>query len=233
MINTFNESSLHKELKEKYKTLCGGKCEIECEGFICDVISDKIIYEIQTANLSKLRAKIEKLSTRYKLCVVFTVAENTEIITVDQNEKFLSKRKSPKKENIFCIFRQITGILDLFNLENFSIKVLLINQQRIRQKTSEAVQLINKSRRKKREWVPLDKKLTSINGELEIESTDDLINLVKAELEKLKIEKFCAKDLKNSAIKEYASWVIWGLKKINAIKYLETLNKIKYFIFVK
>lgn len=230
MINTYNESSLHRELKEKYAALCRGQTEVEYGGFICDVINDEVIYEIQTSNISKLRPKIEKLTQTRKIWIIFPVAEITEIVIIDKNGKTISKRKSPKKENIFCIYRQITGILDLFGLENFGIKVLFINQQRIRQKTKEAVQLANKSRRHKREWIPLDKKLAAINNEIEITSKNDLINLVKNEIAQK--EEFCLKDLKQTAIKENASLVIWCLKKLNAIKQTKVAGKSKYYSFI-
>lgn len=230
MINTYNESSLHKELKEKYAAFCKGQTEVNYNGFICDVINDEVIYEIQTSNISKLRPKIEKLSQTRKIWIIFPVAENTEILVIDQNGKNIGKRKSPKKENIFCIFRQITGILDLLDLENLRIKVLFISQQRIRQKTDEAVQLANKSRRHKREWVPVDKKLITINHETEITGKNDLINLVKKELGNK--EDFCIKDLKQTAIKEQANLVIWCLKKLNAIKQTKTIGKSKYYSFL-
>ncbi len=230
MINTYNESSLHRELKEKYAALCNGQTEVNYNGFICDVINDEVVYEIQTSNVSKLRPKIEKLSQTRKIWIVFPVAEITEIVVTDKDGKTISKRKSPKKENVFCIFRQITGVLDLLAMQKFGIKVLFINQQRIRQKTEEAVQLANKSRRHKREWVPVDKKLTCINKETEITSKEKLIKLVKNELNGK--EEFCAKDLKQTAIKEHANLVIWCLKKLNAIKQTRTAGKSKYYAFV-
>lgn len=55
MINTWNESLLHEELKDYY---CGdnGNTEVPLEGSICDVLlNDGSIVEIQTANLGKLK----------------------------------------------------------------------------------------------------------------------------------------------------------------------------------
>ena len=70
MINTYNETSLHRELKEIYAQKYQGRTEIEIENYICDIVcNDKnsMIIEIQTSNLSKVTDKIEKLSKTHKV----------------------------------------------------------------------------------------------------------------------------------------------------------------------
>ena len=54
MINTYNESALHENLKFIYANLVNGTTEVKLKNFICDIVADKHIYEIQTSNLSSL-----------------------------------------------------------------------------------------------------------------------------------------------------------------------------------
>ena len=57
MINTFFESELHKSIKILYAHTENGQMEIEVEGKICDIVTDKRIIEIQTGSLDKLKNK--------------------------------------------------------------------------------------------------------------------------------------------------------------------------------
>ena len=107
MINTYNETSLHRELKEIYAQKHKGNTEIEIENYICDIVcSDKnsTIIEIQTSNLSKLTKKIEKLTKFHKVKLIYPLATTTYLQRQDESGKILSKRKSPKKKNIYSIF---------------------------------------------------------------------------------------------------------------------------------
>ena len=56
MINTYKESSLHRTLKELYAAKTVGKTEVEADGHIYDILTDKgEVIEIQTQNLAKLK----------------------------------------------------------------------------------------------------------------------------------------------------------------------------------
>ena len=58
MINTYNESELHKTLKLYYAELYGGQTEIQFHKWICDIQTPSgTIIEIQTSNLAALKEK--------------------------------------------------------------------------------------------------------------------------------------------------------------------------------
>lgn len=58
MINTLNETSLHKSLKAIYRIQCNGKSEVKIGAYIADILCpDGGIIEIQTGTLGKLLKK--------------------------------------------------------------------------------------------------------------------------------------------------------------------------------
>ncbi|MBO7135623.1 MAG: hypothetical protein J6V73_03240, partial [Spirochaetaceae bacterium] len=163
MINTYNESSLHEKLKNYYAEYLNGKTEVEIKDFFCDVVAEKKIYEIQTANLSSLADKISSLIDSYSVTVVFPIAERTLIQTKSETGEILSKRASPKKENESRLFKETTKLLPFFDNPNFKIILLKTEILETRIKTSCPVQLKNNSRRWKKDWYKQDKELIKIN----------------------------------------------------------------------
>ena len=72
MINTYNETDLHKFFKEKYATENQGFTEVKVKNYICDIFTeDSSIIEIQTGSLYKLVPKVQDLSPDYKIKIVF------------------------------------------------------------------------------------------------------------------------------------------------------------------
>ena len=62
MINTYNETSLHKFFKEKYAKENKGFTEVKVQNYICDIFTENSeIIEIQTTSLYKLADKINDL----------------------------------------------------------------------------------------------------------------------------------------------------------------------------
>jgi len=124
MINTWNESLLHEELKDYY---CGdgGKKEVPVEGSICDaVLEDGSIVEIQTAHLGKLKVKLHKLLENRRVNLVYPVAKNIIIETFDEKGNLLTRRKSPKHGTIFQLFKELTALYTLLDHPRFSLTVV-------------------------------------------------------------------------------------------------------------
>lgn len=220
MINTYNETSLHRELKEIYAQKHKGNTEIEIENYICDIVcSDKnsTIIEIQTSNLSKLTKKIEKLTKFHKVKLIYPLATNTYLQRQDETGKILSKRKSPKKKNIYSIFGELFSLYKLFNNKNFSLSILLCEICIEKIVFENPVQTPNKTRRFRKNWLIKDKKLISINEEIVLKTKKDLQDLIPKEIP----ENFSSKDLKNTEIKNEANKMIWVLRKANLIEQVD------------
>ena len=217
MINTYNETSLHRELKAIYAQKHKGNTEIEIENYICDIVcTDKnsTIIEIQTSNLSKLTNKIEKLTKNHKVKLVYPLATTTYLQKQNEDGKILSKRKSPKKKNIYSIFGELFSIYKLFDNKNFSLIVLLIEQRVIKTVYPENVQSTNKKRRFKKDWLITDKKLLNKKEEIIFNSKNDFQNLLPKEIP----ENFSSKDLSKTEIGKEANKMLWVLRKANLIE---------------
>ena len=225
MINTYNETSLHKQIKEIYAKKFNGKTEIEIEKYICDIFSsekDPTIIEIQTSNLSKITNKIEKLCKNYKVKLVYPLATATIIQKKDEKKKKISKRKSPKKKNIYSIFGELFTLYKLFENPNFSLIVLPIQQIVTKTVFTEPVQTINKSRRYKKNWLITDKELLKYDDEIILNSKIDLFNLIPKEIP----ENFSSKDLAKTEVKKEANKMIWVLRKLHLIEQQDKIGNL-------
>ncbi len=217
MINTYNETKLHKEIKEIFAHKFNGKTEIEVKNYICDIVchdENSTIIEIQTANLSKLKSKIEALTRNHKVKLVYPLATTTYLQRQDENGKILSKRKSPKKKNIYSIFGELFSLYQFFDNPNFSLIVVPIEQCIIKTVFPEPVQTPNKKRRFKKDWLITDKILLDYKDEIIFNSKNDFQNLLPKEIP----EVFSSKDLKNTEVKNEANKMIWVLKKAKIIE---------------
>lgn len=226
MINTYFESNLHKSLKAMYSEKFNGKAEQKIHGKICDILTaTNTIIEIQTGNLGKLKDKIKHLLPNHQIHIVYPLPIKKKIETYSTEGKLLSSRRSPKKQNIFYLFREITAIYPFFNERNFTLEVLETEITEIRTRTDVPVQLQNKSRRFCKNWYKTDKKLDKIISSHVISSMDDLVSLLPKNLPEI----FCTQDLKILGAEENANYVIWVLKKAKKIVFIEKKGNTNYY----
>lgn len=236
MINTYNESSLHRTIKAFYASLYEGAVEVKKDGHIFDVFAgDNHVIEIQNLNLSKLTPKISDiLSKGYKVTLVHTIPVERIIENYNEEGDLLSRKKSPKKQCIYDLFRELTGIYPLLLNENFELHVLDISMTETRLKKDELVQSQNNRRRFKKDYIKSNKKLNEIIKTRTFKSKEDYTNLIPDVLK----PSFCAKDLrlflekdkitKGNADKN-AHLLIWVLSRMELIEFTETKNRSRYF----
>ena len=207
MINTWNESLLHEELKDYY---CGdsGKKEIPLDGSICDVLRDDgVIVEIQTANLGKLKVKLEKLLKNHQVILVYPVATNLVIETFAENRELKSKRKSPKHGTIYQLFRELTRIWMILDQPNLELHVLHADILEIRIADGTG-SWRNKGVRKD------DKKLIKMHETRIFKSMHDYAALIPESLPEL----FTVSDLKQAGAGSHAGHMVWVLRKMGIIE---------------
>ncbi|MGL4982091.1 MAG: hypothetical protein ACRC4W_04470 [Treponemataceae bacterium] len=233
MVPSFNESSLHKTLKKLYEIEKNGEkiCyepEKKVKNFRCDLLFENNIIEIQTANLSKLKEKIENLIDTHRITVVFPLVIEKTIITVDENDKKLASRKSPKKPLIYEIFNELTQIYPFVLHQNFTLEVLLIKTNEIRIKPSKEIVLPKRrSYRRRQNWIKLNKTLTSIEEKRIFKTDEDYLALLN-ELSLPAI--FSSKDIKKTPAKNYANIMLWVLKRMNLIHLEKKDKKLCFYI---
>ena len=125
------EYSLHYEIKDWYK-VSGDKLEAKVEDFIIDLIRGKLLIEIQTGNFSAIKMKLIKLLSNNQVRLVYPIAKLKWIIRVSGSGEFVSRRKSPKKGKVIDLFYELVHIPNLISNRNFSLEVLLIEEEEVR-----------------------------------------------------------------------------------------------------
>jgi hypothetical protein len=132
LIGTLSESSLHSALKEWYAGT-GDLLETQVDGFHIDIIRDNLLIEIQTGNFSSQKRKLHTPVERYALRLVYPIAREKWIVRLGADGvTLLGRRKSPKRGTIFQLFEELVSIPDLIKHPNFSLEVLLIQEEEIR-----------------------------------------------------------------------------------------------------
>lgn len=229
MINTYNESNLHKTLKNMYAEAYHGETEVEKNGYFCDILTkDQCVIEIQTGNLGKLLPKLLSLKDNFKIKVIYPQPTIRIIKTYNTDEELISKRKSPKKLNWYSLFDELMGIYPILSEDWFTLEVLQTSVIEKRIKGDELIQLPNKSRRFRKNWYKTGKELDSIIDKKIFSNKYDYKKL----LPELPNEKFCAKDLALAGTGKQAHKILWVLNKIEVIKEIEKKGNTKYYSFI-
>lgn len=206
MINTYNESNLHKNLK-KYFCPKNGKTEQPFLGSICDILCDDgNIIEIQTSNLSALRLKLEKFLPHRNVLIVYPIAIDSYIRVLNEDGSTRYRRKSPKHGSFFQIFKELSGLYHLINNKNLSFKLVYISCEIIK---------ADSSLKKRRGPGIINKKLLEIH---KIEDYKNMKAICKKALNLLPKE-FTNQDIKEKlGAKKYSSYTSWFLKKVEIIR---------------
>ncbi|MCA9391951.1 hypothetical protein KC614_01975 [candidate division WWE3 bacterium] len=191
VIGTLNENSLHDQIKSIYAT---GKAhtEVPLEGYHIDVIKGKRLIEIQTRSFTSIKKKLAKLLETHKVTLVYPLIVEKTIIVYDKKQKMItSKRRSPKKANIFNIFDELVYIPHLINHKNLTFDVIHVKVNEIRISDGKGSW--------RRKGVSLvDKELTEVVGHTIFRKPTDFLSLLPKKLPK----EFSTKDLKKGGIKQ-------------------------------
>ena len=125
------EYSLHSEIKDWYK-ISGDELEVKVEDFIVDILRGKLLIEIQTRNFSAVKKKLAKLLLNNQVRLVYPIAKLKWIANESITGQFMRRRKSPKKGKLLDLFFELVHTPSLINDSNFSLEVLLIEEEEVR-----------------------------------------------------------------------------------------------------
>ena len=216
MINTYNESSLHKKFKTEAAQKYGGKTEQCMENYICDVITDDgIIIEIQTKSFKNIRDKLIDLLHNHRVLLIYPLVCETYIEYYNEAGSLVSRRKSPKKRNLYSIFDELTGIWSVLLHENFTLKVVETTAVKKRQKTAEPVQSVNKKRRVKKNWYGFDTELIAEGSSHFFYSKKDYTALLAEIPEEFGVMEAAAQ---TGAQKTHIQKMLWTFRKMGLIE---------------
>jgi hypothetical protein len=168
-IGTLNEKHLHAQLKAWY-TQPGDLQEVPVDGYIIDVQRDDQLIEIQTKNFSSIKRKMMKLADTHRIRLIHPIPRERWIVKVDGNgSPAAPRRKSPKRGDVMEIFSELVSFPALMKQANFSLEVLLIQEEQIRQ--------FGKTRRRRDRWIVQERRLLDVLESHTFETPDDFLSL--------------------------------------------------------
>ena len=126
-----NECSLHSEIKKAY-SLPGDQFEVKLGNYIVDILRGNLVIEVQTKNFSALKEKLQALTENHRIRLVYPLPEKKLITLITKDHIVLNIRKSPKKGRLTDLFRELVMIPHMIGEENFSMEVLLIDEEEVR-----------------------------------------------------------------------------------------------------
>jgi hypothetical protein len=129
-IGTLREKSLHNALKT-WLARPGDQVEAEVDGYRVDIRRGDLLIEIQTANFSAIRRKLERLLEHYPLRLVYPLAVERWVVRVDLEGRQLARRKSPWRGRVEEVFTELVRIPGAASRPGFSLEVLLIREERV------------------------------------------------------------------------------------------------------
>ena len=131
-ISTLNEKPLHAALKDWYAEP-GDRLEVGLEGYVIDIIREEVLIEIQTASFHSIKRKLIDLTARHPVRLVYPVAREKWIVKLAGDGPGQgSRRKSPKRGTVEDLFRELVSFPGLLAHPNFSLEVLLIQEDELR-----------------------------------------------------------------------------------------------------
>lgn len=226
MINTYNESSLHKNLKMIFAMETKGLTEVKIDSYYCDVVgNNNQIIEIQTKNFNNIKTKLQTLLQEHLVKLVYPLAIESYIEYYDKNNTLISRRKSPIKKNMYNIFDELMYIPYLLLHKNFEFEVIetIIVKERLR--TEFPVQVKTKRRRRLQNWLSQNIRLEYIGKRTIFTKKTDYLNL----LPQTSPTKFTVKDV-NDIIGHKSSKMIWTLAHCGLITCIKIKGRTKVYI---
>ena len=126
------ERSLHAAIKEWY-SCPGDRFEVTVDNFIIDIVRHDVLIEIQTNNFAAIRRKLRTLIENHPVRLVYPIPKEKWIVRVSKSgDTILNRRKSPKKGHLSDIFDEVVYIPDLLREENFTLEILMIQEDEVR-----------------------------------------------------------------------------------------------------
>ncbi|MDV3352424.1 hypothetical protein D0962_12705 [Leptolyngbyaceae cyanobacterium CCMR0082] len=207
-IGLLNEKPLHASLKTWYAQP-GDRFEVAVDGFVIDIVRDDLLLEIQTGNFSAVKSKLINLTRSHRIRLIYPIAQEKWIVKLDEAKgSYGSRRKSPKRGRVEDLFREMVSLPQLVSSPNFSLEVLMIQEEEVRR-------FEGKRRWRKRGWRTEERRLLDVVGQRRFEGPADWLVFLPEGL-----ESFTTKDLAEARDirRELAQKIAYFLRKASLIK---------------
>ena len=174
-IGLLQETSLHAALKTWYARP-GDRLEVPVDGFVVDIVRDRLLIEIQTRNFSALKAKLPKLVERHPVRLVYPIAQEKWIVRLaGDGQDPLSRRKSPRRAVPEHLFLELVRIPALASHPNFSLEVLLTKEEELWRDDG-------RGSWRRKGWSIADRRLVDVVQSILLNGPEDFRALLPAEL---------------------------------------------------
>jgi hypothetical protein len=183
--------------------------EVKVDDFIVDVLRGKLLIEIQTGNFSAIKQKLTKLlRNNNQIRLVYPIAKQKWIVHVSRSGEYVRRRKSPKKGKLTDLFYELVHAPSLIKDRNFSLEVLLIEEEEVR---------CNDGRGswRRRGISVKDRKLLNVLDRIVFEDSQDFLEFLPKELDGHFTNKVLASKLGISV--RLAQKITYCLRKMGAI----------------
>ncbi len=207
-IGTLNEHSLHADLIH-FLAQPGDVLESELDGYRIDIHRGNRIIEVQTRNLKSLIRKINNLSNKYQIEIVYPIYKTKFIQRVDSDDQTISRRKSPKSGKLVDVFAELIYTPQLLTDPNVALKILLIEADEVWRDDG-----LGSWRRKY--WSISDRKLIKVIHEHQFHQPDDLLELLPQTLPAPFTNQHLVEMLKISP--RLAGKITYTLRKMDLVK---------------
>lgn len=186
-IGTLNEKPLHASLKQWYAQP-GDRFEVGTDGYCIDIVRGDLLIEIQTKGLAALRKKLTALLERHPVRLVYPIAVEKWIVMRDAAGAVLRRRKSPKRGIAEDLFSELVSIPALLANPNFSLDILLIDEEETREERAPR-------RRWMKPWIRDGRRLIDVRENRLISSPEELAAFLPAALPR----RFTTRDIAAAA----------------------------------
>lgn len=174
-IGRLNEQPLHAALKARYARP-GDRLEVPVDGFVIDVVRDRLLIEIQTGNFSSIKRKLRTLVRDHSVRLVYPIPYEKWLLKLPKEEGGATKRrKSPKRGAVQEVFAELVSFPRLLAEPTFSLDVLLTQEEEVRRYVGPQAWRLHG-------WVVEERRLLDVVEQHRFESPADLGALLPADL---------------------------------------------------
>lgn len=172
------ETSLHRQLKEKYAT-AGALTEVPLGSYRIDVVVNDELVEIQHGSLSAIREKVRDLLRQHRVRVVKPIVVRKQLIQLDAPEgQVVGRRMSPKTGTELELFHELVYFTKVFPHRNLTLDVPLVDIEEWRYPGHGR----RRRWRRKGDFQIEDQKLVKVHKLLQFRTAADLLQLFPSPL---------------------------------------------------
>lgn len=202
------EQTLHEQLKEFYARETG-EIESPLGAYKVDVVRGDLLIEIQTRSFSSIRDKLRDLAQENRVRLVHPIAYQKWITRLDEDEKHVSRRKSPRRGRVEDVFKELVYLPRLLMNSNFELEVALVDLE-------EYWIDDGKGSWRRRRWSIHDKRMLELRERHLFRSPEDFKQLIPETLPQEFTSRMLSKETGLSM--RLAQKMLYCLTKINIVE---------------